>query len=153
VKWITREQVRVGRMGCAWLIKRFIDTDAEFLFAPGADVMADAERLGATPYHVAGSELNNHDQTSSFEAVLEHYQLGSDPALALLGKIVGTADVKSSPWQQPEGPGLKAVTEGIHAAYADDPARIQAGFALYDAFYAYCQDMVRRGLPDGLFKK
>jgi hypothetical protein len=153
VKWITRERVRVGRMGCAWLIKRFIDPDAEFLFAPGAAVRAEAERLGATPFHVAGTALANHAQISSFEATLEEYQLGGDPALALLGKIVGTADVKESPWQQPEGPGLKAVTEGIHVAYADDAARIQAGYALYDAFYAYCQDMIRRGLPNGLFKR
>jgi len=140
-------------MGCAWLIKRFVDPDAEFLFAPGADVMAAAEQLGATPYHVAGSALNNHEQTSSFEAVLERYQLDGDPALVLLGKIVGTADVKSSPWQQPEGPGLKAITEGIHAAYTDVPARVEVGFARFEAFYIYPEDMILRGLPDGLFKK
>jgi hypothetical protein len=151
VKWMTREQVRVGRMGCAWLIRRFIDPAAEFTFAPGSEVMAEAARTGATPFHAEGAELAQRGDLSSFEVMLEHYQLTGDGALTLLGKIVGTADVKGGRWNQPEGPGLKAATEGILVAQPDDAARLEAGAALYDALYAYCQEMVKRGRPNGMF--
>ncbi len=144
MRWITRDHVKVGRMGCAWLIRRFIDPEAEFLFAPGAAVLQEAERQGATAFHVPGSGLERQGDTSSFEVMLERYHLTDNPALALLGKIVGTADVHTSPWERPEGPGLKAATEGILALYPDDPARLAAAGVLYDAFYAYCQHEVAR---------
>lgn len=150
MQWMTREQVRVGRMGCAWLITRFIDPDAQFLFAPG-DVVPEAARQGATAFHVPGSETARQGDRSSFEVMLDRYHLTADPALVLLGKIVGTADVANSPWHQPEGPGLKAATEGIRAAQPDDAARLTAGAALYDAFYAYAQEAITRGRPNGLF--
>jgi hypothetical protein len=144
MRWITRDHVKVGRMGCAWLIRRFIDTDAAFLFAPGNTVLAEGERLGATAYHVPGSETQRQGDRSSFEVMLERYDLTGDLALVLLGKIVGTADVHSSPWQRPEAPGLKAATDGILAVYPDDPARLAAAAALFDAFYSYCQQVVAR---------
>jgi hypothetical protein len=147
MRWITRDHVKVGRMGCAWLIRRFIDPDAEFLFATGKAVLADAERLDAIAYHVPASDSERQGDKSSFEVMLERYHLADDPALVLLGKIVGTADVHASPWQRPEGPGLKAATDGILALYPDDPARLAAAAALYDAFYAYCQQVVSRGQP------
>lgn len=152
MRWITRDHVKVGRMGCAWLIRRFIDPDAEFLFASGASVLPEAERLDATAFHVPGSSLERMGDASSFEVMLERYRLTGDPALVLLGKIVGTADVHTSPWQQPEGPGLKAATEGILAAYPDDLSRLTAAASLFDAFYAYCQQMIARGKPEGNFK-
>lgn len=151
MRWITREQVRVGRLGCAWLIQRFIDHNAEFTTVPGDQVLGEAQRLGATPFHADGAELATRGPQSSFEVLLETYTLTGDPALVLLGKIVGTADVKESPWRQAEGPGLKALTEGILVAHPDDAARIRAGAAVFDDLYAYCQEMVRRGKPDGLF--
>jgi len=150
MKWMTREQVRVGRMGCAWLIQRFIDPGARFLFAP-SDVIAAAEREDATAFHVPGSDTARQGERSSFEVMLDRYHLTGDPALVLLGKIVGTADVANSPWHQPEGPGLKAATEGIRAAQSDDAARLAAGASLFDAFYAYSQDAIKRGRPNGLF--
>lgn len=152
MRWITRDHVRVGRMGCAWLITRFIDPEAEFIFAPANSLAQEAARLEATPFHVPGSETARQGDTSSFEVMLDRHHLTGDPALVLLGKIVGTADVHTSPWQQPEGPGLKAATEGILAAQPDDSARLAASAALYDAFYAYCQEMIARGKPDGQFK-
>ena len=145
MKWITRDHVRVGRMGCAWLIQRFIDPEAEFFFASGDRLQTETERLGATSFHVPGSETARQGDRSSFEVMLERYQLTEDTALVLLGRIVGTADVHNSPWQQPEGPGLKAATEGIHALYSDDMDRLTAGFALFNAFYAYCQQHAARG--------
>jgi len=152
MQWITREYVRVGRMGIAWLVRTYIDPQAEFLFVPGNQVLSEAERLGATAFHVPGSESGRQGDRSSFEVMLERYHLTGDPALVLLGKIVGTADVANSPWQQPEGPGLKAATEGIHAGYSDDQARLDAAMPLYDAFYTYCREAIAHGKPNGAFK-
>jgi len=145
MKWATREHIRVGRMGCAWLIDRFIDHGAEFVFLPGGQLRAEAGRLGATLFHAEGAELSRQGDVSSFEAVLRRYDLDGDPALALLGRIVNTADIKQSPYRQPEGAGLKAIADGITLRYADDQARLEAGFRVYDALYAYCQEQVRRG--------
>src|SRR5262245_10506536 len=129
MQWITREYVRVGRMGIAWLVRKHVDSQAVFLFAPGNQVLSEAERLGATAFHVPGSESGRPADRSSVEVMLERYHLTDDPALVLLGKIVGTADVANSPWRQPEGPGLKAATEGIHAGYPDDQARLDAAMS------------------------
>jgi len=145
MKWMTREHIRVGRMGCAWLIKRFIDPDAEFYFLPGTQLRAEAERLGATLFHAEGAELARRGDVSSFEVVLEHYHLTGDPALALLGRIVNTADIKQSRYQQPEGAGLRAIADGLTRLHSDDAALSAAGYQIYDALYAYCQEQVRRG--------
>ena len=147
--WITREHLRVGRMGCAWLITTFIDPAAEFHFLPGAQLRSEAERLGATLFHVEGSGLARQGELSSFEAVLRQYGLTGDPALVLLGRIVTTADIKQSPYKQPEGPGLRAIADGLALQYADDQLLFQAGCRVYAALYAYCQDMIRRGKPHG----
>ena len=147
--WMTKEHMRVGRMGCAWLIRRFIDPQAEFVFLPSSQLRAEAERLGATPFHADGAELARQGDVSSFEVVLDHYHLADDPALTLLGHIVNTADIKQSRWRQPEGAGLRAITDGLLLLHADDHALSEAGGRVYDALYAYCQDMVRRGKPHG----
>jgi hypothetical protein len=151
MKWMTREHLRVGRMGCAWLIKRFIDPGAEFYFLPGGQLRAEAERLGARLFHADGAELARQGDTSSFEVVLQHYHLTDDPALALLGRIVNTADIKQSRYKQPEGAGLRAIADGLTLLYPDDHALNEAGSRVYDALYAYCQDMIRRGKPTGAF--
>jgi hypothetical protein len=153
MKWITRERVKVDRVACPWLIKKFVDKDAEFLFVPGDKVMSEAKRLGATPYDVKDVELGHHGQECSFEAILKKYGLTKDPALVLLGKIVNGADTDNTLYRQPEGPGLEAVAEGFrHLGYADDHALNAAEWIVYDALYAYAQEMVRQGKPDGDFK-
>lgn len=153
MKWITREHVKVDRVACPWLIKRFVDPAAEFLFVPADQVMEIAAREDATPYDVAGVELGHHGKACSFEAILDKYQLTGDPALVLLGKIVNGADTDNSLWQQPEGPGLEAIAEGFrHLGLGDDHAVLAAESIVYDALYAYCQEMVRRGQPNGAFK-
>ena len=144
MKWMTREHIRVGRMGCAWLIKRFIDPAAEFYFVPGGQLRAEAERLGATLFHAEGAELARRGDISSFEIVLQHYHLTDDPALVLLGRIVNTADIKQSHYQQPEGPGLRAIADGLARVYSDDHMLNAAGNQIYDALYAYCQETIRR---------
>src|SRR5689334_8835139 len=103
MKWITREHVKVDRVACPWLIRRFIDSDAEFFFVPADLVMAEGKRLDATPFDVPDVELGHHGKACSFEALLAKYGLRADPALALLGKIVNGADTDNTLWNQPEG--------------------------------------------------
>ena len=153
MKWITRERPKVGRLGCAWLIRRFVDLDAEFYFVAGREVRAEAERLDATPFHAEGAELSRQGDVSSVEVVMRHYGLEGDPALVLLGRIVNVADIAQSRYDQPEGPGLRAITDGLLLCYADDHEVNEAGARVYDALYAYCQDMIRRGKPDGAQKR
>lgn len=154
MKWITRERVKVDRVACPWLIRHFVDPDAEFLFVPAGEVLRVAEETGATPYDVPNVMLGHHGQACSFEAILEHYQLTDNPALMLLGKIVNGADTDNTLWNQPEGPGLEAIAEGFrHLGYPDDHALNAAEWIVYDALYAYCQEMVRQGKPDGAFKQ
>src|SRR5512140_2657456 len=145
MKWITREHVKVDRVACPWLIKKFVDKDAEFIFAPADKVMAESRRLDAIPYDVKDVELGHHGKECSFEAILKKYKLTDDPALVLLGRIVNGADTDNTLYRQPEGPGLEAVAEGFtHLQLADDHAINAAEWIVYDALYAYCQQQVRR---------
>jgi hypothetical protein len=142
MRWITREKVRVDRVACPWLIKKFVDLEAEFLFVPAADVKAIAEREGATPYDVGGAELGHHDGKCSFEAIVSKYGI-DDPAIGLLAQIVHGADVAADMYGRPEAPGLKAIAEGFQQmGLADDHAILALEFPVYDALYAYCQRQV-----------
>lgn len=153
MKWITREHVKVDRVACPWLIRKFVDPQAEFLFAPADQVMEIAAREGATPYDVKGVELGHHGKECSFEAILRKYDLMKDPALALLGKIVNGADTDNTLYSQPEGPGLNALAEGFrHLGLRDDHEMLERESIVYDALYAYCQTMASQGRMDGAFK-
>jgi hypothetical protein len=153
MKWITREKVKVDRVACPWLIKKFVDKDAEFFFVPVDKVSSEAQRLSATSFDVKGVELGHRGKECSFEAILKKYDLTSDPALVLLGKIVNGADTDNTLWNQPEGAGLEAIAEGFrHLGFKDDHELNAAEWIVYDALYAYCQEMVRQGKPDGMFK-
>ncbi|HUY76391.1 MAG TPA: chromate resistance protein ChrB domain-containing protein [Ktedonobacterales bacterium] len=153
MKWITRERVKVDRVACPWLIKRFVDPAAEFLYVPADQVMEIAAREGATPYDVKDVELGHHGQECSFEAILRKYDLMQQPALALMGKIVNGADTDNTLWQQPEGPGLEAIAEGFrHLGLKDDHEMLDRETIVYDALYAYCEAMVAQGKPNGDFK-
>jgi hypothetical protein len=152
MKWITREHVKVDRVACPWLIKKFVDKDAEFVFVPFDRVMLEANRIGAIPFDVKGVELGHHGKECSFEAFLKKYRLASDVALVLLGRIVNGADTDNPLYNQPEGPGLEAIAEGFrHLGYRDDYTINAAEWIVYDALYAYCQEMVRQGKPSGEF--
>ena len=140
MKWITRERAKVDRIACPWLIKRFVDKDAEFYYVPADKVMSEAARLGATPFDVKGVELGHHGQECSFEAILKKYDLTRDPALTLLGRIVNGADTDNTLYHQPEGPGLEAIAEGFrHLGLKDDHEVLARESIVYDALYAYCQ--------------
>jgi hypothetical protein len=154
MKWITREHVKVDRVACPWLIRRFVDPGAEFLFVPPQEVLSEARRLSATPFDVPDVELGHHGKECSFEAILKKYNLRQrDPALMLLGKIVNGADTDNSLWQQPEAAGLNAIATGFrHLGFADDHAINAAEWIVYDALYAYCREMLKSGRPDGAFR-
>ena len=152
MKWITREHVKVDRVACPWLIRKFVDKDAEFYFVPADKVQAEASRLGAIPYDVPGAELGHHGQGCSFDAIMKKYGLLKDPALVLLARIVNGADTDNSLYHQPEGPGLNAIAEGFrHLEYKDDHEINAAEWIVYDALYAYGKVMVAQGKPHGAY--
>ena len=143
MKWITRAKARVDRIACPWLIRRFIDKQAEFLFVPDADVMATATREGATPYDVPGVELGHHGERCSFDAFLDKYGL-TDPALQALALIVRGADTDARGIAK-EAWGLYAVASGFREISRDDFENMERQFHVYDALYAYCRSGLKRG--------
>lgn len=150
MKWITREKVQVDRVACPWLIKKFVDAEAEFLFVPADQVMAIAAREEAIPYDVKGVELGHHGKECSFDAIVKKYGLTEDPALMLLARIVNGADTDNSLWNQPESAGLRAVAKGFRGlGFKDDHELNAAEWIVYDALYAYCQQTVQQGQPEG----
>ena len=152
MKWVTRECVKVDRVACPWLIKKFVDPQAEFLFVPADKVMEVADRERAIPYDVPNVELGHHGKECSFEAIVKKYKLDGDPALMLLGRIVNGADTDNTLYRQAEGAGLNAIAEGFrHLGFKDDHALNAAEWIVYDSLYAYCQEMVKRGKPHGAF--
>jgi hypothetical protein len=153
MKWITREHVKVDRVACPWLIRKFVDPDAQFLFVPPHEVMRVAEREGAIPYDVPAVELGHRGKACSFDAIVEKYRLDDDPALTLLARIVNGADTDNSLWHQPESAGLGAIAEGFrHLGLVDDHAINAAQWIVYDALYAYCREMIARGRPEGGYR-
>ena len=153
MKWITRAGGKVDRVACPWLIKKFVDKAAEFFFVPADQVMREAARLKATPFDAPGAEPGHQGQECSFEAILKKYNLDKDPALALLSKIVTGADTDNTLYHQPGGPGLNAVAEGFrHLGFRDDGEIKAAEWIVYDALYAYCQEVMQCGKPGGAHK-
>jgi hypothetical protein len=142
MKWVTRERVKVDRVACPWLIKKFVDKEAEFLFVPSDQVQEVARREGATPFDASGVELGHHGDKCSFEAIVEKYRI-NDPAVKILAQIVNGADVRPEVYGRPEGPGLNAIAEGFrHLGLKDDHEILRSEFIVYDALYAYCQTQV-----------
>ncbi len=143
MKWVTRENANVDRVACPWLIRRFVDKDAEFLYVPREKVMETAEREGATPYDVPDVELGHVDGRCSFESILVKYELTGDPGLVELAKIVHAADVSVDIDTSPEGRGLKAIAHGFALVHGlNDHKKIELETPMYDALYAWCQKRV-----------
>jgi len=141
MKWITREKVKVDRVACPWLIKKFVDAGAEFLFVPANQVEAKARELGATPFDIEGCELGHHGEDVSFNAILKKYNL-TDPALVLLGEIVRAADSHPSN-PHSAGEGLRWVAFGFNALGLSDHEILKREFIVYDALYAECKRRAR----------
>lgn len=142
MKYITRARVKVDRVACPWLIARFVDAQAEFLFVEPAQVMAVAEREGAIPFDVEGAELGYHGEFCSFDAVIAKYRIAA-PGMELLARIVRGADTDAK-GLEPESYGLEAMAEGFRASGKDDHEILRLEFPVYDALYAYCKARAER---------
>ncbi|MCI0653853.1 MAG: chromate resistance protein [Methylococcaceae bacterium] len=137
MKWITRERPKIDRIACPWLIARFIDPRAEFLYVPADEVFSIAAQTGATPYDIPGAELSHVGESCSFDAFLQKYNL-TDPALQSLALIVRGADT-SRLTLAPQSAGLYAISLGLSHCYLDDHEMLKHGLVIYDALYAWCQ--------------
>ena len=138
MRFVTRKNAAVDRIACPWLIRRFIDKDAEFIYVDPDEVARVAAERDAIPYDVEGVELGHVDGRCSFESILLKYGL-DDPALARMAKIVHAADVEADLESTPEGAGLKAIAMGFRRLYGDrDHEKLEAEMELYDALYAWC---------------
>lgn len=140
MQWITRQNANIDRVACPWLLRRFVDPEAEFIYVPADQVMAEAERLGAIPYDVADVELGHVDGRCSFESIMLKHDLMDNEALVELAKIVHAADVAADIDSSPYGRGLKAIAFGFSALHGtDDHKKIELETPMYDALYAFCQ--------------
>ena len=136
--WITRSHVHVDRVACPWLITRFIDSDAEFLFVPKSEVVRVAAETGAIPFDVEGVELGHHEGRCSFESIILKYGL-KEPGLLRLAKIVHGADVDEALNSDPIAPGLEAIAAGFSLRFPEDMENLEHQFDVYDALYAWCR--------------
>lgn len=142
MKWITRKNANVDRIACPWLIRRFVDRDARFLYVERDEVLRTAKAEDAIPYDVPDVELGHVDGRCSFESILVKYGL-RDPALQLLGRIVHGADIPDDLSIEPEAAGLRAIAHGFAATFGDDDqAKLALETPVYDALYAWCQSRV-----------
>ena len=135
---ITRAHVNVDRIACPWLITRFIDSDAEFLFAAKTEIANLVEETGGIPFDAPGVELGHKDGRCSFESIIQKYEL-TDPALLRMAKIVHAADVSADIDTDPIGRGLEAIATGYRLRFPDDTENMAAQVDVYDALYAWCQ--------------
>jgi rhodanese-related sulfurtransferase len=136
-KWVTRERPKIDRIACPWLIRRFIDPDAEMLYVPAVQVLVVANETGATPYDIAGVELGHVGERCSFDAIVRIYDI-HDPALDRLATIVRGSDT-SRPALAPQCPGLSAISYGLSANFTDDHEQLAHGMVMYDALYTWCR--------------
>lgn len=140
MKWVTRQNANVDRVACPWLIKRFIDPAAEFLFVHRDQVLDVATREGAHSYDAPGATYTHRDGKCSFDVLVEEFGLSADPAMMRMAKVVHAADVSEDRNSSPEGPGLYAIAHGFAIVHGtDDHAKIRLETPMYDALYAWCQ--------------
>jgi hypothetical protein len=138
MKWITRAHVHVDRVACPWLIRRFVDSEAEFLFSAKSEVERIAKETGAIPFDISGVELGHVEGRCSFESIIHKYLL-KDPALLRMAKIIHAADVAEDIDRDPIARGLEAIATGFGLRYPDDAANLEIQFEVYDALYAWCK--------------
>ncbi len=137
MKWITRSHVHVDRVACPWLISRFIDSDAEFLFVPKSQVLAVAEKEDAIPFDTPGAELHHRENLCTFDVLIADYGL-ADKALLRLAKIVNAADTDNLQ-NDAIAAGLEAIAVGFSIRFPDDFENLELQFEVYDALYAWCR--------------
>ena len=142
MKWVTREHPRTDRIACPWLIRKFIDPDAEIVYVPNDEVLAYAEREGATSFDAPGATYAHRNGNCSFETLIEDYRI-DDPALALMARIVHGADVSEDRHATPESPGLLAIADGFALLGVDDQRQLALELPVYDALYAWAKAQIR----------
>ncbi len=138
MKWVTRKGAKTDRVACPWLIKKFIDPNAEFVFVPQSEVLETARREGGKSFDCPGADFTHQNGKCSFETLIEAYRL-QDGGVQLLAKIVHGADVSTDVGIVPEAAGLQAVAHGFAANIADDHRKLELEFPMYDALYTWCQ--------------
>jgi len=141
MRWVTREHPRTDRIACPWLIRRFIDPDAEIVYLPADQVLAYAEREGATSFDAPGARYTHRDGKCSFETLVEEYRI-DDPAVALLARIVHGADIAQDADATPQSPGLQAIADGFALLGLDDQRQLELELPVYDALHAWAQAQV-----------
>ena len=144
MKWLTRSHVHVDRVACPWVISRFVDNEAEFLFVPKGQIDKVAAETGAIPFDAPGVELGHHDGRCSFESIVLKYGL-TDPALQRLAKIVHAADVAADIDTDPIARGLEAIASGFSLRFPEDEENLARQFEVYDALYAWCRLQAAKG--------
>ena len=144
MKWLTRSHVHVDRVACPWLITRFIDNEAEFLFVPKNQVSEVVAETGAIPFDAPDVELGHHDGRCSFESIILKYDL-KEPGLLRLAQIVHAADVAADIDKDPIARGLEAIASGYSLRFPEDEENLARQFELYDALYAWCRLQVAKG--------
>ncbi len=143
MKWITRSHIHIDRVACPWLISRFIDSEAEFIFVSKTQVAPIAIEIGAIPYDIPNVELGHQDGKCSFESIIEKYGL-TDPALLRLAKIVHAADIETDLHTDEIAPGLEAIAVGYSLRFPDDSENLSRQFEVYDALYSWCRLQVAK---------
>jgi len=141
VKWVTRERPKTDRIACPWLIKNFIDAEAEFLYVPAEQVLDTAECEGAHSYDAPGAEYTHRDGLCSFEVLVDEYRI-DDPAVKMLARIVHGADIAEDRDATPQSRGLCAIAEGFHLLELGDRRQLELALPVYDALYAWCKTEV-----------
>ena len=139
MKWVTRERPKTDRIACPWLIRRFIDLQAEIRYVPANQVLAVAEIEAARSFDAPGAEFTHRGDQCTFEVLVDAFRLGGDPALVCLARIVHAADLPGELDSDPLGPSLLAIGEGGLAVEANDQRLLERGLFVYDALYAWCQ--------------
>jgi len=141
VKWVTREHPHTDRIACPWLIKKFIDRDAEIVYVQRDDVLSYAELEGAASFDAPGARYTHRDGLCSFEVLIEDYKLGDDAALAVMAKVVHGADVSEDADATPQSRGLEAIARGFMHLGVDDQEQLRLELPVYDALYAWAQQV------------
>jgi len=145
MKWVTREHPHTDRIACPWLIRKFIDPDAEIVYVPRDDVLGYAEREGAISFDAPGAKYTHRDGLCSFEVLVEDYGLGADPALSLVAKVVHGADVSEDVDATPQSRGLEAIARGFMDLGVTDQEQLRLELPVYDALYAWAKREVAAG--------
>jgi len=142
MQWVTREHPKTDRIACPWLIRTFIDRDAEIVFVPRDDVLAYAERSGAISFDSPGARYTHRDGLCSFEVLVDEYHLGDDAALALMARVVHGADVSGDRDVTPQSAGLEAIADGFALLDVDDQRQLELELPVYDALHAWARQQV-----------